>query len=723
MGALLALATWAPLHAASTASTSQDLTTRYQKAADMLPWRIERYVHGMTVIPNWSADGNSVWYEEGTAQGPRYWQVDLRTLARTALPAAPSGAAATSPAIDPSWVPSPNGKWAVRRDGDQLVRIELASGRQTPLTRDGEPDYAYGRVPDSDIQSLSKILNKLPNQPYGVWSPEGDRFLTYRVDERHLYKLPFFIPIVPGSEHQVPWVHYQNTAFRNSKQVQQAELMIFDMRDGKRVDLQIPKPLVIFEPTPKGGLRWSKDGRTVFAAPANTDGLTVTAYAADAASGRARALLTEPEAAQFPSEKRFLPVDNGAEIIVYSTRSDWGHLYLYDGRNGQLKHAITQGEWAVENIVRVDEAGRWLYFTARGREAGHHPNYTHFYRVSLDGGVPQLLTPENAQHDVRLSPDGSWFINTWSTVTEPPVSALRSSDGKRSLELVRADIRALEATGWKPPVPFTVKSVDGVTDLYGVLFLPFDVDPKQTYPIVEPQYMGGGFAPRRFLEQSYLAANALAQVGFATMLFDGREVGYRSRKLGEVFAGKKATEPAFYDDHIAAMKELARRYPFIDVSRAGIYGLSDGGWRAARALLQHPDFYKVGVAVAGSHDYGTWIAFDHPTADEAEFDWPTNMQIADQLQGKLLLMHGFIDDDVHVGQTLQLAQAFIDANKDFDMLILPTLEHKMFWRHGYVHRKTWDYFVQHLMQRTPPAPITIPDQVAPPFRRPMHPAD
>ncbi|MFT3792166.1 MAG: prolyl oligopeptidase family serine peptidase [Rudaea sp.] len=223
------------------------------------------------------------------------------------------------------------------------------------------------------------------------------------------------------------------------------------------------------------------------------------------------------------------------------------------------------------------------------------------------------------------------------------------------------------------------------------------------------------------LESQYLGATALAQVGFASMLFDGREARFRSRKVRAIFDGERSTEPFYYDDHMAAMRELARRYPFIDIGRTGIYGISGGGFRAARALLQHPQFYKVAVAVAGSHDEGTWIATGRAAPGEREFDWPTNMEIANRLQGKLLLMHGFVDDDVHVAQTLQFAQALIEANKDFDMLILPTYEHKQFWRHWYSNRKTWDYFVQHLLHETPPEPIDVPDADDPPFRRPMHP--
>ncbi|MHC9085997.1 S9 family peptidase [Luteimonas sp. RIT-PG2_3] len=702
------------------ATPETDLRKRYQHAAEYLPWRIERHVHGMSVAPNWSADGNHFWFEETTPDGSRHWQVDTQAWRRTALAARPDSNRKAAPAaLDPTWVPSPNGRWAVRRDGHQLARIDLASGVETVLTRDGEADYAYGRVPDSDIQSLSKLRAGFPDQPYGLWSPEGDRFLTYRVDERMMYKLPFVVPIT-GERHQIPWVHYQNTAFKGERRIQQAELMIFDMRDGARVDLQIPKPLVIWEPTPKGGLRWSDDGRTVFAAPTARDNQTLTAYAADTATGRARALLTDTMPSEIASEKRFTYIDNGKEIIVYSMRSDWGHLYLYDGDSGQLKNAITEGAWAVRDIKRIDSRERWIYFTASGREAGRDPYFVHLYRVRFDGSELTLLTPEDAHHDVAFSPDGRHFIDTWSTVSTPPVSALRTADGTRSLELVRADIRGLQALGWRAPERFKVKSADGKTDLYGVLYLPHDLDPGKSYPIIEPEYMGGTFAPTRFLQQG-LGAISLAQVGFAVMLFDGRETLYRSRSLREGFDGEVSAGAHFYDDHIAAMRQLAERHPFIDIERTGIYGHSNGGWRAARALLQHPDFFKVGIATAGSHDYATWINTSYGTSETIP-SYPNNMEIAERLQGKLLLMHGYIDDDVHPAQTLQLAEALIQSNRDFDMLILPTYEHKMFWQKGYVLRKSWDYFVEHLLGLAPPANVEIPDSDAPPYRRPMHPA-
>jgi len=683
------------------------LKERYEKAAEFLPWRVDRYVHGARLEPHWSPDGRSFWFEEDTVQGARYWRVELDGLHKKPLSARPSesnAAPSTSRTLDPGWVSSPNGKWAVGRDGDQLVRIDLRNGEQSLLTTDGVPDYRYGSFRNL---TLSDKIGGEPDIPYGTWSPEGDRFLTRRVDERELYKLPFLVATVPGAKHQLPWVYFQNSAFRYSPKMQRAELIVFDMRDGKRIDLNVPKPYV----ASNSGTSWSKDGMTVFVGLSNPDGVTSTAYAVNATSGHSRALVTDDVESEINPHKRFSYLNNGKQVVVYSMRSDWGHLYLHDGATGQLVRPITRGEWAVSDIVRIDEKNRWIYFAARGREEGHHPNHSHLYRVSIDGGEPMLLTPEDAQHEVRFSPDGRWFIDTHSTISTPPVHMLRSVDGRSAVELMRADISELVALGWKPPIPFTVRSTDGVSDLYGVLYLPYDLDTKRSYPIIESGYFDGDFVQWKFLTTLpwHGSALAMAQLGFAVVEFEGREAFFRSRKNYLFFEDPKATEPQFYDDHILAMRQLAQKYPFIDISRVGVYGHSNGGWRAARALLQHPEFYKVGVAAAGSHDYGTWRATRPPKAGQKEFEFPTNMEIAAGLQGKLLLMHGLIDDNVHVAQTLQLAQALIDAGKRFDMLILPEKNHSNLWWSGYANLRTWDYFVENLLQQAPPADVRLPE--------------
>lgn len=711
-------------------ASAPDLTARYEKASQYLPWTIKRHVRGMSVSPDWSEDGKRVSVVLDTATGKRELSIDLASGARSEAAAPTAAAGEGAPAHPEDLDVSPNGKWAIRVVDGNLHRIAMATGQATPLTTDAEPDYVYALVPHSDLRSLSKKLAGDPPIPYGLWSPDGERYLTYRVDERHLYKLPFVISTDPGAKHQRPWVHYQNTAYPDDE-VQRAELMVFDMRNGRRTNLEIPKPVMAFVPTPEGGLRWNRDGSKVFAAPETPDYKSITVYEADPVTGKARAVLTETTELTYRPDVdealRFHLVGDGSEIVFYSERSDWGHYYLYDTATGRLKNAITAGDWAIHSLVRIDAQGRWLYFLAGGREAGRDPYYSHLYRVSLDGGEPQLLTPENAQHSVQFSPDGQSFVDTYSTVDTPPTHVLRGNDGRQIAELGKADISGLKALGWTPPQRFSTKAADGVTDLYGTLFLPYDFDPGKSYPIVESQYTGTQslYAPRRFLEDK-ASALGLAQLGFVVMMFDGRPTPFRRQSMQDLGFGKAVAAPIMLEDHIAAMQQLAKRHRWIDIERTGIYGHSWGGYRAARALLQFPDFYKAGVATAGSHDnylfvYGHNRWYGHPKDYPDSYDNQTNMDLAGNLKGKLLLAHGEIDDDVHIALTMQLADALIRENKDFDLLVLPRRDHKNLWQDGYMIRKAWDYFVQHLRHETPPTGVRVPDYDGPAYRRPMHP--
>ncbi|WP_129779510.1 S9 family peptidase [Peristeroidobacter soli] len=706
-----------------------ELASRYEHASAYLPWRIRQYVDGLTVQPEWSVDGQSLRFQTTNNGRTEYVQVDLSNGGELLRSEQPPETKKTSAEVPRDVVVSRNGLWGVRVIDGNLYRIEIATGKQTQLTTDAEPDYAYGLVPHSDLRSLSKRLANDPLLAFGVWSPDGHKFLTYRVDERGLYKLPFVVSIVPGAKHQVPYVHYQNTAWPDSEKIQLGELMVFDMRTGKRTNLQIPKPRVAFEPTPEGGLRWSPDGTKVFAAPESLDYRSITVYEADVVTGKARAVASDAAKLPFRPDvdeaKRFYLVGNGEQIVLYSERSDWGHLYLYDAATGQLKNAITQGEWAVHEVKRVDSAGGWVYFTAGGREADRDPYYSHLYRVRLDGSELTLLTPENAQHNVQFSPDGRYFVDSYSTVTEAPVHVLRASDGTEVKELLRADVSRLVKLGWTPPIRFKVKAADNETDLYGVLFLPFDFDKQRSYPIIDAQYSGTQtlVAPREFLKDRWNAM-ALAQVGFAVMHFDGRATPLRRQSMQDIGFGTGVASQAILEDHIAAMKQLAERYGFIDIERAGIYGHSWGGYRAARALLQFPEFFKVGVATAGSHDNYLFVSghnrwYGRPQEYPESYDKQSNMELAANLKGKLLLAHGANDDDVHMALTLQLADALIRENKDFDLFIHPTRNHKDLWQDGYMIRKSWDYFAQHLLHATPPTGVKVPDYDGPAYQRTM----
>lgn len=711
----LGLSCGAPVAAAA----QTNLKARYEHASRYLPWKVGEFVLGKSVQPHWSADGKSMWYEWETPAGKIYYEVDLAAASdekhTLSEPPAQSPAKA-APAADTGVVVSSNGQWGVKVIDGNLYRIELASGRQTRLTFDAVPDYGYGLVPQWTSASLTQRLAGTPARPYGLWSPDGHRFLTYRVDERAMYKLPHVVPITPGARHQVPYVHFQNTAWPDSTHRQEAELMVFDLRTGKRTNLAIPQPGVGYSPMPEGGLRWSADGTKVYAAPETRDFRSITLYEADAESGRARAILSDGPVKtalqpDIDQSQRFLPVGNGEEFIVYSERSDWGHYYLYDGKTGALKNAVTKGKWAVHGVAHIDAAGRWLYFLAGGRERGHDPYYSHLYRVRFDGSELTLLTPENRHHKVQISPDGSYFIDSHSTVSEPTVHVLRASDGRQVAELGREDISELERLGWTAPIRFTTKSADGNTDLYGVLFLPSDFDETHSYPLIDAQY-GANFTtvtPRSFL-QDHRNGLALAQLGFIVMSFDGRGTPLRAQSAQDLGFGSHDVN---LEDHVAAIRQLGVRYRFIDVDRIGVYGHSAGGFSAVHAMLEHPELFKVGVATAGSHDFNLFIypvnrERGRPQEYPQHFE-PTNFKNAGRLRGKLLLGHGYLDDNVHVAVTLQMADALIRANKDFDLFIHPALNHKNFYQSGYVNRKVWDYFVAHLRNETPPRDVRVPD--------------
>ncbi|WP_175597233.1 S9 family peptidase [Peristeroidobacter soli] len=698
-------------------ATPEQLKQRYEHASEYLPWTVGKHVSGMSVDPQWSADGKKLRYQWTTAAGGTYYEIDLAANdGKRSEVEPPEPRAKAAPSVAEDVLVAPNGRWGVKVIEGNLYRVELPSGRQTQLTTDAEPDYVYGLVPQWASASLTTRLAGKKSRPYGLWSPEGDRLLTYRVDERGMYKLPHLVPVVPGAKHQVPYVHFQNTAWPSSEQRQEAELMVFDLRTGKRTNLAILKPGIGYGPTPEGGLRWSKDGTRIFAAPETRDYRSITLYEADAATGRARAIVTDgPVATALQPDvdqgERFLPIGNGAEFIVYSERSDWGHYYLYDGTTGALKNAITQGEWAVHGVANIDEAGRWLYFLAGGRETGHDPYYSHLYRVRFDGSELTLLTPESAHHEIKFSPDGRFFVDTYSTVAQAPVHVLRSSAGAEILELGRADTSRLVEQGWTSPQRFSVKAADDETDIYGVLFLPANFDERQSYPLIDATY-GANFrtqAPRSFL-QDRQSALALAQLGFVVMFVDGRGTPLRSQSMQDLGFGRWDVN---LDDHVAAIRQLAARHRFIDADRVGVYGHSAGGFSTVHAMLEQPELFKVGVASAGSHDFDLFIypvnrerglPKDHPDHFE-----PTNYEHADRLRGKLMLAHGFVDDNVHVGITLQMADALIRANKDFDLFIHPTVNHQSFYRSGYANRKVWNYFVEHLRKETPPADVRVPD--------------
>jgi dipeptidyl aminopeptidase/acylaminoacyl peptidase len=403
------------------------------------------------------------------------------------------------------------------------------------------------------------------------------------------------------------------------------------------------------------------------------------------------------------------------EVLWWSQRDDWGHLYLYDLETGSLKQQITRGEWNVAELLHVDEQARTLYFTGVGREPGRDPYFQHFYRVGMDGRGLTLLTPEDAHHTIRLSPDARHVVDTYSTPTTPPVSVLRRIDGERMLDLERADISRLTAFGWKPPQPIVVKARDGRTDLYGLMFTPASLDPARRYPVVNFVYPGpwGGSVGTRSFAPARGDHQALAELGFIVVLIDGMGTEWRSKRFADFSYGNLGDNTI--PDQIAGLRELAKRHPYIDIERAGIWGHSGGGMAAASAMFRHPEFFKAGVAQAGNHDNRNYEddwgerfqGLLRPDGGRDNYEAQANQLVARNLRGKLLLAHGAMDDNVPIANTYLVVDALIKANKDFDLIVLPRARHGFGADNNYMMRRRWDFFVRHLQGAEPPQEYRI----------------
>ena len=387
------------------------------------------------------------------------------------------------------------------------------------------------------------------------------------------------------------------------------------------------------------------------------------------------------------------------------------------------------------DVIRVDEAKSLVYFTAVGRDANEDPYQKHLYVIGLDGSKLRDLTPEKADHDIHVqgsevlstlypsknprrdssfSPTGRYFIDTFSRPDLPAKTVLRSISGDIVLKLEEADFSALSGGGFVSPEPFNVVSADGAFRLYGTLYRPSTFNAAKSYPIIDYVYPGPQIivTPKSFSGALYSGAQALAELGFVVVNIDGRGTPFRSKSFHDLSYGKWA-EGGNLDDHIAAIRQLSVRFPYLNLSRVGVTGHSGGGFASTRAILAYPDFYKVAVSSSGAHDLRSYLLLWGPmyqgpyTGDN--YDDLFNARLASNLKGKLLLIHGEMDDNVHPAQTMQLVDALVKADKDFDLLIFPGEDHYLSGVRGYFQRKRWDYFVRNLLGREPPAGYSVKD--------------
>lgn len=616
---------------------------------------------------------------------------------------------------------SPDGKRAVFIRDYNLWLRDLATRKETQLTADGVKDFGYA----TDNAGWTSS-----DRPIVLWSTDSKKIATYQQDQRGVGEM-YLVSTKVGHPEMRAWKY----PLPGDKVITMIQRVIIDLDGPRVIRLQMPpdqhRSTLCDDVTCRGGefsdVEWNPDASHLAFVSTSRDHKREQLRVTDAATGAIRDVMGETVSTFYESGNgainwRYLPASN--EIIWFSERDNWGQLYLYDLTTGRLKNQITTGEGNVTQLLHVDEKNRVLYFLAVGKEKGRNPYFSHLYRIDFDGKNMKLLSPENANHEVTLAPSGRYFVDSYSTPDTPPVAVLRDADGKLIRTIQKADISKLLAMGWQPPAPFTVKARDGVTDLYGLMFKPTNLDPGKKYPIINHIYPGPqtGSVGTRSFSAARGDAQALAELGFVVIELDGMGTPWRSKKFHEAYFGDMGDNTL--PDQVTGMKQLAERFPWIDIHRAGIYGHSGGGFATGDAMFRYPDFFKVGIAESGNHDNREYeddwaekwqgLLAENPDGTTS-YDNQANENIAKNLKGHLLLAHGTMDNNVPPNNTLLVVDALIRANKDFDLLMLPNQAHGYGQDTNYMTRRRWDYFVRYLMGAEPPHEYQMQPPVPPEF--------
>jgi dipeptidyl aminopeptidase/acylaminoacyl peptidase len=570
---------------------------------------------------------------------------------------------------------SPDGKLqAFFRDHNLCIR-NLEDEEEYTLSTEGSEDDAYsGRI---------------------WWSPDSQRVVALRTKQGSDRKV-YYVESSPKDQLQ-PKLHSYDYR-KPGDDIPLSKPQLFDPHKRKHLALSdelFPNPWAISE------VRWEPDS-SAFTFLYNQRGHQVMrVISVDANTGQARAVVDEqPETFFCYSSKTFLHhLPATQELIWMSERDGWNQLYLYDTETGAVKNQITRGEWVVREVERVDEQNRQVWFKAGGIVPGQDPYHVHYARVNFDGTGLVMLTEGDGTHTVEFSPDQRFFVDKWSRVDLPPVHELRrSSDGRLICPLEQADHSELINAGWRAPERFVARGRDGETDIFGIIIRPTNFDPDKTYPVIEDIYAGphSAFVPKSF--SSFLRMQKLAELGFIMVKLDGMGTSHRSKKFHDV-AWKNLGDSGF-PDRIAWIKAAAAKYPQIDLTRVGIYGGSAGGQSSTRGILMYPDFYKVAVSDCGCHDNRV----DKIWWNEQWMGWPigphyeeqSNVTQAHRLQGRLLLIVGEMDENVDPASTLQVVNALVKADKDFEMLVIPGTGHGAA-ETKYGQRRRADFFVRNLL--------------------------
>jgi dienelactone hydrolase/Tol biopolymer transport system component len=654
------------------ASLSAATGKKYE--AEMLPFQTFRF----------SADGKTIFFDVNK----KPWKCNLTNYECTQDV---GGHADINPQDERDEVLSPDGEKAAFIKNYNLWVRDLVSGKETQLTSDGIQYFGYATDNAGWKQSDKPILR---------WSPDSRKIATFQQDER---KAGFMYLVSTNVGH--PKLKSWKYPLPGDSNIITIQRVIINVDTPKVIRLQIPADPhrgTLSDDISSSGtfddVDWNPNDLELAFVSTSRDHKQEKFRIADAVTGEVREVFEETVPTQFESGQgainwRYLPQTN--EIIWYSERDNYGHLYLYNAKTGKLKNKITEGEYVVTRLLKVDEHNRTLFFDADGLDK-KNPYFSHLYKIGFDGRHFTSLSPEEGNHSVAFSPSEEYFIDSYSQPDVPAVMVLRNINGKLISTLEKTDVSRLVATGWQPPKSITVKA---------------NPDPAKKYPIIDYIYPGpqGGSVGSWSFVASRGDNQSLADLGFVVVVLEGSSNPLRTKSFHDMSYGNMAENTL--PDQIAGIRQLAQQYPYIDTNRVGIWGHSGGGFATAAAMFRFPDFFKVGIAESGNHDnrnyeddwgerYNGLETYD--ANGVSNYESQANEIYAKNLKGKLMLAHGMMDDNVPPSNTMLVIEALEKANKDYDLVIFPNSRHGYGQYSLYMMRRRWDYFVKNLLHKEPP---------------------
>lgn len=592
---------------------------------------------------------------------------------------------------------SPDGKWIAYTEDYNLWVRSTDTGKNHQLSKDGQKHFEYGTYYGwSDL--MEGEHGERPSHFRVDWSPDSRWLHANICDMRNAEKM-YLLDWSVDTLYKPRLLSYYRGSPGDSTLVKMTPLY-YDMTDLNRAPVRLPPRDYIAN----YAVQLMEQKNTLLVVDRNRGYKKADYLTVDLTTGKQELLFSESSETNVKSPDAQV-LEKHDQFIFLSERSGWQHLYAYDLDSGEIR-PLTYGNFMVHRTVHTDEENGWIYFLASGIQADDNPYFQYLYRVALAGGEMQSLSPETGNHSIRFSPDGRYFIDEYSSHEKAPIFYLRDAEtGKILMEILRSDISGLTERNWSPATAFTAMARDGVTTIHGAFWRPSNFDPTKKYPIIDHAYTGPHTQvfPRRFEQNLYGGIQDLAELGFIIVRIDGMGTYGRSKAFHDV-SYKNMGQNLL--DHVLAIRQLGEQFDWADTTRVGIFGHSAGGYDAGHAMLAFPDFYKVAVASSADHDFrmekAWWPEMYMGWPVDSTYHQASNVTMAGNLKGKLLITHGGIDENVNPSATFKLAEALIRADKEFDMLILPSQQHGYGGQHGnYFRKKRWNYFVEHLLGAEP----------------------